>query len=64
MNSHIFLLSVVFSLFLAGTVSTYSFAETNTVEVIENKMVTLVGEGVDPDDDSLDFKWVQMTVNQ
>lgn len=60
MNSHIILLSVVFSLFLAGTVSTYSFAQTNTVEVVENRIVTLVGEGVDPDNDTLTFEWVQV----
>ncbi|MFB5629379.1 MAG: Ig-like domain-containing protein, partial [Nitrosarchaeum sp.] len=59
MNSHIFLLSVVFSLFLAGTVS-YSFAETTSVEVLENRLVTLVGEGVDADDETLTFKWVQL----
>ncbi|MFB5608817.1 MAG: Ig-like domain-containing protein, partial [Nitrosarchaeum sp.] len=59
MNSHIFLLSVVFSLFLAGTIS-YSFAETNSVEVLENRLVTLVGEGVDADDETLIFKWVQL----
>jgi chitinase len=58
-NSHIFLLSVVFSLFLAGTVS-YSFAETTSVEVLENRLVTLVGEGVDADDETLVFKWVQL----
>ncbi len=59
MNSHIILLSLVFSLFLAGTVS-YSFAASNSIEVIENLPVTLVGEGVDADDDTLTFEWVQI----
>ncbi|NJK77766.1 MAG: peptidase [Nanoarchaeota archaeon] len=54
-----FLLSVVFSLFLAGTAS-YSFAETNSVDVVENRLVTLVGEGIDADpNDILTYKWVQ-----
>jgi len=58
-NSHIILLSLVFSLFLVGTAS-YSFAESNSIEVIENRVVTLVGEGVDPDDETLMFQWVQI----
>ena len=59
MNSHIVLFSLVFSLFLAGTVS-YSFAASNSIEVIENRIVTLVGEGVDADDETLIFEWVQI----
>jgi hypothetical protein len=58
-NSHLILFSVVFSLFLVGTAS-YSFAETNSVEVVENRLVTLVGEGIDADDDALKFEWVQI----
>ncbi|MBI5859682.1 MAG: peptidase [Nitrosarchaeum sp.] len=45
-------------MFLVGTAS-YSFAESNSIEVIENRVVTLVGEGVDPDDETLVFQWVQ-----
>ncbi|MEK6931312.1 MAG: Ig-like domain-containing protein [Thermoproteota archaeon] len=59
MNSHIVLFSLVFSLFLAGTVS-YSFAASNSIEVIENRIVTLVGEGIDTDDETLMFEWVQI----
>lgn len=59
MNSHIILLSLVFSLFLAGTVS-YSFAEDNSIEVLENRIVTLLGQGIDADDDALIFEWVQI----
>lgn len=59
MKSQILLLSLVFSLFSVGAVS-YSFAESNSIEVLENLPVTLVGVGVDPDDDTLTFKWVQI----
>ncbi len=59
MNSHIILLSLVFSLFLAGTVS-YSFAEDHSIEVLENRIVTLLGQGIDADDDALIFEWVQI----
>jgi len=58
-NSHVILFSLVFSLFLVGTAS-YSFAEDNSIEVIENRLVTLVGEGVDADNDALIFEWVQI----
>ena len=59
MNSHVVLLSLVFSLFLAGTFS-YSYAASNSIEVIENRIVTLVGEGIDTDDETLVFEWVQI----
>lgn len=59
MNSHTIFLSLVLSLLLVSTVS-YSFAQTNSIEVIENRLVTLVGEGVDPDNDTLVFQWVQI----
>ena len=59
MNSYFILFSLVFSLFLVGTASS-SFAETNSIEVIENRLVTLVGQGVDADDDTLVFEWVQI----
>lgn len=39
----------------------YSFAqEVKTVTVVENKLVTLVGEGFDPDNESLTFLWEQI----
>ena len=59
MNSQVILLSLVFSLFLVGAISN-SFAESNSVEVIENRVVTLVGQGIDPDDENLTFEWVQI----
>ncbi|MBI3255195.1 MAG: peptidase, partial [Nitrosarchaeum sp.] len=45
-------------MFLVGTAS-YSFAESNSIEVIENRLVTLVGVGIDEDDETLIFEWVQ-----
>lgn len=60
MNSQIILFSIVFSVFVVGTTS-YSFAETSSVEVLENLPVTLVGKGIDPDPtDVLTYKWVQV----
>ena len=59
MNSQIILFSIVFIVFLVGTAS-YSFAETNSVDVLENLPVTLVGKGVDADNETLIFKWVQV----
>jgi hypothetical protein len=58
-NSHLILFSVVFSLSLVS-ITSYSFAQSNSIEVIENRLVTLVGVGVDPDDDALAFEWVQI----
>jgi chitinase len=58
-NSQIILLSIVFSVFLVGTTS-YSFAATNSVDVLENLPVTLVGKGIDEDNETLTFKWVQV----
>jgi len=59
-NSQIILFSIVFSIFLVGTTS-YSFAETNSVEVLENLPVTLVGKGIDADpNDILTYKWIQV----
>ncbi len=45
-------------MFIVGTIS-YSFAESNSVQVLENLPVTLVGKGVDADDTTLSFHWVQ-----
>ncbi len=37
------------------------FAQTlSTVDVVENKMVTLIGEGFDPDNEELTFLWEQL----
>ena len=48
---------LVFGLISIGGLS-YSYAV--TVDVIENKMVTLIGEGYDPDSEDLIFEWVQI----
>jgi len=48
------MLSVLF----IGSVSN-SFAEIESVDVVENKLVTLIGEGYDPDAEDLDFLWTQ-----
>ena len=37
-----------------------SFAETESVDVVENKMVTLIGEGRDSDTENLEFQWTQI----
>ena len=51
------LLTLVFGLFAAGTISS-SFAQIESVNVVENRLVTLVGEGYDPDtSDNLSFQW-------
>jgi len=42
-----------------GSVSS-SFAEIESVDVVENKLVTLIGEGYDPDAEDLDFLWTQI----
>jgi len=36
-----------------------SFAEIESVNVVENKLVTLLGEGIDADTEDLTFKWTQ-----
>lgn len=54
------LLPLIFGLFVAGTISS-SFAQVESVNVVENRLVTLIGEGYDPDtSDSLSFQWVQI----
>lgn len=52
------MLPLIFTLFLAGSLS-YSFAQVESVDVVENKMVTLIGEGYDADAEDLIFKWTQ-----
>ncbi len=53
------LLPFIFAVLLVGNVSA-SFAETESVDVIENKMVTLIGEGSDSDTSNLSFQWTQI----
>ena len=36
-----------------------SFAEIESVNVVENKLVTLLGEGIDADTENLAFQWTQ-----
>jgi len=49
------------SVFLIGSISSSYAQEIESVNVIENKLVTLIGEGYDPDmGDQLTFKWVQI----
>lgn len=49
----------VLSVILIGTLSD-SFAQIDSVNVVENKLVTLIGEGYDPDEETLDFSWTQI----
>ena len=54
------LLSLTFAILLIGSAS-YSFAQIdNSVDVVENKLVTLIGEGYDADAENLAFKWAQI----
>jgi len=54
------LLSLTFAVLLIGSAS-YSFAQIdNSVDVVENKLVTLIGEGYDADAENLAFKWAQI----
>jgi hypothetical protein len=53
------LLPLILGVLLIGNVSS-SFAQANSVDVIENKLVTLVGEGYDPDGNGLVFQWTQI----
>jgi len=47
-------------LFAVGSVG-ISYAQTiETVDVVENKIVTLIGEGYDPDVEDLDYFWQQL----
>ena len=47
-------------LILFGTLD-YAFAQESTVIVVENKQVTLIGEGFDEDNDVLTFSWEQLS---
>lgn len=57
--NYFLLLPILFSLFIASGVSD-SFAQVDSVDVIENKMVTLIGHGIDADAEDLIFEWVQI----
>ena len=54
-----FLLPLVLGVLLIGNLSG-SFAEIESVDVVENRMVTLIGEGRDFDTTDLDFQWTQI----
>jgi hypothetical protein len=53
------LLPLLLSVFLIGNVSD-SFAQTESVNVVENKLVTLIGEGYDDDTENLTYLWTQI----
>jgi hypothetical protein len=58
-------LFLVLSLSLAGLLvvgsAGISYAQTiETVDVVENKLVTLIGEGYDPDNEDLSYLWIQL----
>ena len=53
------LLPLILSLVLVGN-SVNSFAEVESVDVVENKLITLIGEGFDPDAEDLTFQWTQI----
>lgn len=53
------LLPLILAVFAFGNLSS-SFAEIESVDVVENKLVTLIGEGFDSDTSDLSFKWTQI----
>jgi len=53
------LLPLILSVVLVGSFSN-SFAEVESVDVVENKLITLIGEGFDPDAEDLTFQWTQI----
>ena len=54
------LLPLILSVLILGGASS-SFAEIESVDVVENKLVTLVGEGIDSDAGELAFQWTQLS---
>lgn len=54
-----FLLPLILGVIAIGSFSN-SFAEIESVDVDENKLVTLIGEGYDADTSDLFFKWTQI----
>ena len=53
------LLPLILGVLILGS-ATSSFAEIESIDVVENKLVTLVGEGIDPDEGELTFQWTQI----
>ena len=53
------LLPLILSVLVLGN-SVNSFAEVESVDVVENKLVTLIGEGYDSDGNGLTFQWTQI----
>ncbi|MBL7017702.1 MAG: hypothetical protein ISR81_02170 [Nitrosopumilus sp.] len=53
------LLPLILAVFAFGNLSS-SFAEIESIDVVENKLVTLIGEGFDSDTRDLSFKWTQI----
>lgn len=50
----------LFMILLVSNISN-SFAEIESVDVVENKLVTLLGEGYDADAENLTFQWTQIS---
>ena len=50
---------LIFGVLVVGNLSS-SFAEIESVDVVENKLVTLIGEGHDSDTEDLTFQWTQI----
>jgi len=53
------LLPLILGVLILGSASS-SFAEIESVDVVENKLVTLIGEGSDSDTGNLTFQWTQI----
>ena len=53
------LLPLVLTVLVLGNISN-SFADIESVDVVENKLVTLIGEGFDSDAEDLTFQWTQI----
>ena len=53
------LLPLILGVFLTGNLPD-SFAEIESVDVVENKLVTLIGKGYDSDAGELTFQWTQI----
>ena len=53
------LLPLILGVLVLGNTSN-SFADIESVDVVENKLVTLVGEGYDSDVEDLTFQWTQI----
>ena len=54
------LLPLIFTLVAVGSISN-PLVHAESVDVDENKMVTLVGEGYDADNEDLIFQWTQIS---